>query len=205
MGSLQVSTCDTCKEKIPGMTARATPTGTECVRCRRDKNCPKAYSCNNNMHPGPVPQELLVTITGNYYIIAYAEAFVILHAGTDTEWVAQSLPRLPSNLDVLIIRKEGANNTHRDFQVRRQVVHRALQWLVTHNQYYRSMGITIDYTALDQLPQEGNFSDILAVTDNSSWSETTTEDTTSSDDLDDYLPQSFVLTVAPSMTEQEAV
>lgn len=49
---------------------------------------------------------------------------------------ATSLPRLPSDLDVVIVRKEGANQSHRDFQVRRQVVHRALQWLLTHNIYY---------------------------------------------------------------------
>ena len=56
--------------------------GTECVSCSRD-NCPKVCSCDNNMQPGPVPQELLVTITGNYYILAYAAAFTILRAGTD--------------------------------------------------------------------------------------------------------------------------
>ena len=51
----------------------------------------------------------------------------------------QSLPRLPSELDVIVVRKEGANRSHRDFRVRRAVVHRALQWLVTHNQYYHSL------------------------------------------------------------------
>ena len=71
---------------------------------------------------------------------------------------AQSLPRLPSELDVIVVRKEGANQSHRDFRVRRAVVHRALQWLVTHNQYYHSLGVTIDITALDQLPQNGNIS-----------------------------------------------
>ena len=53
--------------------------------------------------------------------------------------LVQSLPRLPSELDVIVVRKEGANQSHRDFRVRRAVVHRALQWLVTHNQYYHSL------------------------------------------------------------------
>ena len=104
----------------------------------------------------------------------------VVNLPQDVASFARSLPRLPSNLNVLVIRKEGANNTHRDFQVRRQVVHRALQWLVTHNQFFRSMEITIDYTALDQLPQEGNFSDILTVTETFNIE---TEDTTSYDDL----------------------
>ena len=49
------------------------------------------------------------------------------------------LPRLPSELDVIVVRKKGANQSHRDFCVRRAVVHIALQWLVTHNQYYHSL------------------------------------------------------------------
>ena len=60
MATLQVSTCVTCMETFPGLTVRATAAGTECVRCNRDKHNPKVYSCENNMHPGPIPQELLV-------------------------------------------------------------------------------------------------------------------------------------------------
>ena len=39
---------------------------------------------------------------------------------------------------------EGAVHSHRDFPVRKSVVHRALNWLVTHNQYYRSNHVHID-------------------------------------------------------------
>ena len=38
----------------------------------------------------------------------------------------QSLPRIPSELDIIVVRKEGANQTHRDFHVRGGVVHQAL-------------------------------------------------------------------------------
>ena len=68
----------------------------------------------------------------------------VVNLPQDVASFAQSLPRLPSNPDVIIVRKEGANQSHRDFRVRRGVVHRALQWLVTHNQYYRALGVTID-------------------------------------------------------------
>ena len=74
MASLQVSTCVTCIEKFPGMTVRTTAAGTECVRCNRDKNRPKAYSCGNNMHPGPVPQELLVSI----FVASLATSYLLL-------------------------------------------------------------------------------------------------------------------------------
>ena len=58
------------------------------------------------------------------------------HVGNLPQDVAsfvQSLPRLPSELDIIVVRKEGANQSHRDFRVRCAVVHRALQWLVAHN------------------------------------------------------------------------
>ena len=78
----------------------------------------------------------------------------VVNLPQDVASFAQSLPRLPSDLDVIVVRKEGANQTHRDFRVRRRVVHRALQWLVSHNRYYCSVGVTIDTTALAQLPQD---------------------------------------------------
>ena len=62
----------------------------------------------------------------------------VVNLSQDVASFVQSLPRLPSELDVIVVRKEGANKSHRDFRVRRAVVHRALQWLVTPNQYYHS-------------------------------------------------------------------
>ena len=51
------------------------------------------------------------------------------------------------------------------------MVHRALQWLVTHNQYYSALGVTIDSTVLEQLPQDGNVSDLVSATEPASSSE----------------------------------
>ena len=103
----------------------------------------------------------------------------VVNLPQDVASFAQSLPRLPSDLDVIVVRREGANQTHRDFRVRRSIVHRALQWLVIHNQYYRSLGITIDTTALEQLPQDGNVSDLVSVTqETSSHTSTSTVDST---------------------------
>ena len=53
---------------------------------------------------------------------------------------------------------EGTVHSHRDFRVRKSVVHRALNWLVTHNQYYRSNHVHVDVNALEQLPHDGNLS-----------------------------------------------
>ena len=114
----------------------------------------------------------------------------VVNLPQDVASFAQSLPRLPSDLDVIVVRREGANQTHRDFRVRRSVVHRALQWLVIHNQYYRSLGITIDTTALEQLPQGGNVSDLSVTQETSSsdsFTSTSTVDSTSGDITNDTL------------------
>ena len=61
MASLQMSMCITCRERFPGLTLQMTPSGTECLRCVRDKHSPKTYSSLNNMDPGPLPHELSVS------------------------------------------------------------------------------------------------------------------------------------------------
>ena len=140
-----------------------------------------------------------------------------------------TLPRLPSELDVIIVRKEGIDQSYRHFHVRRSVVHRALQWLVMYNKYYRP----IDGNTLDQLPEDGNLAQlrVIAIDSPTMDSPTSTTSTTTSSSApitstspDDviltcnsslvdepynsycaHLPQLFVPTAMRSMTEQEAV
>ena len=112
---------------------------------------------------------------------------------------------------------EGAVRSHRDFRVRRSVVHRALNWLVTHNQYYRSNHVHIDVNALEQLPHDGNLSQLTAITVENAITERPATNTpatgppvadtpaTSEDPYSAHLPQSFVPIATPSITEQEAV
>ena len=49
---------------------------------------------------------------------------------------ANRLPQLLSNFDIVVVRK-GVDQSHGDFHVR-SVVHRALQWLIMNNFYYRA-------------------------------------------------------------------
>ena len=88
----------------------------------------------------------------------------------------------------------------------------ALQWLLVNNRYYRALGVTIDPNSLAQLPQDGNVSHLVSVTetcssvDNSSTVEIPAADNQHpTDEDDDHLPQSFIPVAAPSITEQEAV
>ena len=70
---------------------------------------------------------------------------------------ANSLPRVPSELDVLVVRKDG-EQSHRDFHVRRSVLQEALTWLLENNRYYRANVIRLNEEALQRLPQDGNLS-----------------------------------------------
>ena len=60
----------------------------------------------------------------------------------ELQTIATELPRSPSETGVLMIRKRGSNNTHRDYKVRQQKVAAALHWLTANNPYYRDIAIS---------------------------------------------------------------
>ena len=57
----------------------------------------------------------------------YAYSGHVIKLPQDVASFANSLPRLPSELDIIVVWKEGAANAHHDFHVRRGVVLHALQ------------------------------------------------------------------------------
>ncbi len=87
----------------------------------------------------------------------------VINLPQDVTSFASSLPRNTKNLDVLIVRKHGSDNTNKDFRVRCSVVLHALLWLKQHNKYYRD--VTIDMEEVKQLPIDGNLSNITTIED----------------------------------------
>ena len=77
----------------------------------------------------------------------------VINLPQDVAAFANSLPRLPSELDVIIVRKEGATNSHRDFHVRRAAVLHTLQWLVANSKYYHNIHINLE--AVATMPEDG--------------------------------------------------
>ena len=77
----------------------------------------------------------------------------VLNLPQDLQRFVDQLPRSPSSLPVIIVRKPGADSTHIDLTVRRHVVLRALQWLKQNNPLYRD--IIIDHTYIESLPSNG--------------------------------------------------
>ena len=57
----------------------------------------------------------------------YAYSGHVIKLPQDVASFANSLPRLPSELDIIVVWKEGAASTHHDFRVMRGVVLYALQ------------------------------------------------------------------------------
>ena len=86
----------------------------------------------------------------------------VINLPQDVVSFALSLPRLPSELDVLVVRK-NSEHLHRDFHVRRSVVQQALTWLLNNNRYYRANAVHINEEALKQLPEDGDLSNLTSL------------------------------------------
>ena len=116
---------------------------------------------------------------------------------------AHGLPRLPSQLDVLVVRKEQGQS-HRDFRVRRVAVQQALQWLLENNEYYQANQVHFNQDVLQQLPENGDVSELSTLLLEESASED--DSPPSQEDLyGAHLPNSFVPNAVQQQTEQETV
>ncbi|MBA4719395.1 MAG: hypothetical protein HRO68_09990 [Nitrosopumilus sp.] len=125
----------------------------------------------------------------------------VINLPQDITQFASSLLRLPAELDVILVRKEGSDSSHRDFRVRKSVVLRALRWLKQHNKYYRN--IEISRAALDELPEDGNLTGLCGVDVKVDVNDE--EDLQPTDDADPQDTGSFVPVAARKLTEQESI
>ena len=74
---------------------------------------------------------------------------------------ATILPRLPENVDIIRVRRQGKADTHKDFRVRRYRVETALRWLKDNNPAYSD--IVIDATRIQNLPEDGKLPSLRTV------------------------------------------
>ena len=147
-----------------------TPSPCSCQRCKKDNQCPKLFSSDNNMDPGSVPAELLgLSQTEEMLIARCCPIMRVIHlkggqlgygghvvnVAQDITTFAATLPRLAVYVPIIILRREGQEpGQHKDLHVRRVRVQRALIWLIANNPYHRD--IVLDDTALSQLPVHTN-------------------------------------------------
>ena len=173
----------------------------ECTRCHNDSKQPKLYSLENNMDPGVVPIELRGLTQVEEMLISavmplmsvyrlphgqYGYNGHVINLPQNVSSIATKLPRLPNDLDILIITKEGQNASHKDFHVRRHKVQQALHWLKLQNKYYAN--IEIDESHICQLPIDGEIA--VPTTINSNESLSTSEQENCLDDT--FLSGTFV-------------
>ena len=177
MNSFQHQQCITCKETWPTKQTLPVP-NFQCLRCKRDKGNPKLFSQENDMDPGAVPLELQGLTEIEEMLIARACPIMciyrkhgdqrgykghVLNLPQDIKGFLTKLPANVTELPYLIIRRHGAENTHRDCKVRREKVLQAITWLKENNPFYAD--IEIDYEALQRLPVDGITSDLPTTDD----------------------------------------
>lgn len=112
-----------------------------CTHCKRDKGQPKRFSSQNDMDPGPVPECLKSLSQVEEMLIARACPIMCIyrkhggqrgfkgHVPQNVQNFFDKLPRCTHQLPILFVHRHGAENTHKDFQVRRDRVLASLQWL----------------------------------------------------------------------------
>lgn len=87
----------------------------------------------------------------------------IINIPQDLSTIVTSLPRTPSSVEIIAVRRDGVSG-HLDFKVRRSKVLNALMYLKRHHRYYSD--IEIDETVLSQLPENGNVASELQYIEN---------------------------------------
>ena len=113
------------------------------------KKATKLFSRDNDMDPGTVPHELQNLTEIEEMLIARACTIMCV----DIQGFLRRLPPNVTELPFLMIRRYGADNTHKDCRVRSQKVMQAITWLKKNNPYYSD--IVIDEEALQRLPDDG--------------------------------------------------
>ena len=169
----EISCCNVCRERR----LQAKPTrGDCCSRCKRDKQTPKLWSEENNMDPGLVPDELADLTDAEQMLIARLAPAIhvrmMKHGGIGSRGHCVAfpqavqepttiLPRLPAEVDIIRVRRQGKDDTHKDFRVRRHRVEAAIRWLKHNNPAYST--ITIDEARIQDLPEDGELPQLRTV------------------------------------------
>ena len=132
----------------------------------------------------------------------YAYSGHVINLPQDVASFANTLRQLPSELDVIVVRKEGAAELHHDFHVHRSVILCTLHWLLANNIYYRNICIDLDTLAL--LPEDGDLAGLCSMALESS----DDQELPSPQDVDPYdahLARTFVPSTVQRLTEQETI
>ena len=211
--------CTICYEAWPIKTGSKKPSGClVCPRCKLDKKNPKKFSNQNNMVPSAVPNELKYLTQFEEMLVS--RAFVVMqvyvkpglgyfgykgHTITlphNVQKVANVLPNIPTGLPVISFSVKGKMDNTFEFKVRRAVVLKALQWLISNNPLYKH--VTLDMGRINSLPEDGYIIvDTIELTENKllAADEGPSDEDPSDEDKRDIQCTSFLPSV-PSQTQE---
>lgn len=168
--------CQTCHEAWPLKFKPKSPTTYICQKCKADKETPKKFAAGNNMIPTPVPKEPQGLTQIEEMLISRALPIMKVYVKPGGQHgysghcinlpqkvseLAQTLPRYPKNISLIMVTMNGKNNSFRDVVVRRNVVEQALFWLMKNNPHYEN--IMFDSDALNSLPTNGMPHDLQTI------------------------------------------
>ena len=139
-----------------------------CNRCAAEKDKIHMFSDKNLMNPGVLPDELKnlsiieqqlisrISPCMNIHMLKHGGIASSGHCVTfpqDVNEPAKIFPCLPSEIDLIKVRKKGKNDSSKEFIVSRCRVETALKWLKLHNPAY--VDIIISQERLLLLPENG--------------------------------------------------
>ncbi|KAK3912381.1 ATP-dependent DNA helicase [Frankliniella fusca] len=189
-------------------------TWVECCQCQKrvlhsslknftcTKNC-SLFTEENDMDPFQIPDELkdltyiekqLISrvhpVISLYRVkkLEYKYKGQVINFTQDVQHVADKLPHLVADLRNVVVVRLDQQSTLKDFVVRKDKVLNALLWLQKNNPHYAD--VTIDYSVIHTLPNDGNVYDDISLTLNGDDTETekdfdTEHAVSDSDDIDD--------------------
>ena len=143
-----INFCTVCQERRIDMKVNVSNI---CHRCTSDKQSINMFSNENNMNHGKVRQQLQnLTIVEQQLISRISPCInvhMFRHGGLasnghcvtfpqDISEPATIFPRLPEETNIIKVRRQGKNDTSKDFRVRRYTVQNALEWLQKYNPVY---------------------------------------------------------------------
>ncbi|KAF7300847.1 hypothetical protein MKEN_01310700 [Mycena kentingensis (nom. inval.)] len=167
LDALSIGHCVGCREE--GFDVKL-KTATLCRRCDSDNGDVRKWSDENNTNPSHVPpqlqyltdlEEMLISRVKTVMQVRYTKGRQlcykdhIVNLPQNIVEIATKLPRLPEEVDMVIIRRESVDLTqHVDYVVRREKVRDALLYKMAHDPAYADL--QLDEEALSQLPENAS-------------------------------------------------
>ena len=150
--------CSVCEENY--IFVRLRPRSRQCDRCAVQKTGKKIFAKENDLTPSMTPECLkrlspieIMAISMICPILAiYKKGSSLASKGhclsihQEVGELAQTLPRVPEDIPIIVLKAPSKNNTEREFHCNRKNMLEALEYLKANNEDYKNIPITLTWT-----------------------------------------------------------